>query len=66
MLGGMRLLVVGACALAAAALSGTSSSTAPPALLTYSISYGDIPSPVNNCMVASASRIRTELTRFAC
>ena len=45
MLGGMRLLVVGACALAAAALSGTSSSTAPPALLTYSISYGSLPQP---------------------
>ena len=45
MLGGMRLLVVGACALAAAALSGTSSSTAPPALLTYSISYRSLGHP---------------------
>lgn len=45
MLGRMRLLVVGACALAAAALSGTSSSTAPPALLTYSISYRSLGHP---------------------
>ena len=34
----MRVLAVGACALAAAALSGASSSSTPPALLTYAIS----------------------------
>ena len=41
----MRLLVFGACAIAAAALTGTSSSTAPPALLTYSISYRSLGRP---------------------
>lgn len=46
----MRLLIVGACALAASALPGLSSSAPPQALLTYSISYrslGNSGGPLN-------------------
>ena len=46
----MRVLAVGACALAAAALSGASSSSTPPALLTYAISFrspGNPSGPLN-------------------
>jgi TolB protein len=60
----MRLVVLAACAVAVAALSGASSSSAPPALLTYSISYRSDPSGPLNGRICLAHPDGSHAVRF--